>query len=335
MEAIKETELATAEETVVEKTETAEDVEIKKANEDFDAKMKDEPEETVADEESGDDEDKIGEEGNAAEKEAKAKAEADAKAEAEAKKAADEKIPAEVDEEEDKALLDRAGKAGLTEAQVKSFSSKEDLEAAVGILESRHPEKEAEKKVVEDKPYDCGLDPDVYDKGLIEAVNKMGNDFKAELKALKDENAALKTNVDTFSERDKQKAAAEHTDWFDEQLAGLDGFDDVFGKGTYEDVNKGSNEFKNRKALDQEMWTIAAGYEATGRKVPVKAELFKMALNMKFPEKIKGAVVAEAGKKLSKRASQNLGRGSGKEAPTTSIEKANQVNKDFDKKLLD
>ena len=313
--------------------ETPAYTEAKEANAEFDKKMSGETkEEVVADDISGDDKNKTGDDDSAGEK-------AEAKAEA---KTVDDEIPAEdaqVDEDAIKALFERAEAVGLTQKQVKSFSSAEDLENTLDILESRHKEKQSEKpdkkvEVEDDKPFDCGLDPEQYDAGLIKAVNKLGNDFKTELTALKKENAALKATTDSFSEKENRKAAKEHLDWFDGKLNSLEGFEDVFGKGTIKDIEKGSAEFKARGTLDKAMFTIAKGYEAAGERIPSKDELFQMALNMKFSEKVKNAVIAGAGKKLDKRVAQTLGRGSGKGAPVTAIDKAVQANRDFDKEHL-
>lgn len=308
--------------------------EAKKVNAEFDKKMSGETEvkeEVVADDNSGDDKNKADDDDSAGEAETKVEAET-----------VEDEIPAEtaqVDEEAIKTLFERAEAVGLTQKQVESFSSAEDLENTLEILESRHKEKQPEKpaktEVVEDdKPFDCGLDPEKYDEGLIKAVNKMGNDFKAEMTALKKENAALKATTDSFSEKENRKAAKEHLDWFDGQLNSLEGFEDVFGKGTIKDIEKGSAEWKNRAVLDKTMFTIAKGYEAAGEKIPSKNELFQLALNMKFVDKIKSAVIAGAGKKLDKRVAQTLGRGSGKGAPMTAIDKAKQANSDFDKEHL-
>ena len=307
---------------VVAPAETTAYTEAKKVNADFDKLLENKPKEPeipAAEEKSGDDKPADDDTGKPAD------AEADE---------ADEEIPAEEDapsKEEIQALIERAAAVGLTQEQVESFSSKEDLENTVGILESRHKAKTTEEpaQAEEEKPFDSGLDPEKYDEGLIAAVNKIGN----ELVALKKENAALKGTVDTFSERDRRQAINQHTSWFDNQLAGLEGYEDTFGKGTIKDLEKGSVEFKNRAALDEEMFTIAAGYKAVNRPVPAKADLFQMALNVKFPDKVKGAVIAGAGKKLDRRASQALGRGSSKGSPATELEKAKQANSEFDKKL--
>jgi hypothetical protein len=303
--------------------------ESKKANSDFDKKLNN----VEADDETGDDKNKADDEKDAEGEKAEAKAEA---------KDADDEVPAEDDQIDEDTIksFDRAKELGMTDEQIGDFSSKEDFEKALAILESRQKGTEPEKKTEtkdDDKPYDSGLDPDVYDEGIIEQLNKIGkmtDSLKAELKAIKLENSSLKTTVDAVNKRGQAQAQNEHTNWFDGQINSLEGLEDVLGKGTIKDIKKGSDEYKNRAALDEEMRTIAAGYRATNRKIPAKSDLFQMALNIKFPEKIKGAVIASAGKKLDKRASQALGRGSGKGSAVTEIEKAVQANRNFDKDFL-
>jgi len=326
-----------------EKVEQKEDIsaEVKKANDDFDKKFIGDgisAEKTVASEDKKPEkaDKKVADEKDSGDKKVEKKVEDPAKQE-----------EAEVISDE---LAERVEKAGLTEADVGRFGTVEDLEAALDVLEARKTEKvEPEKKIVEktdvekkaeadakaeeDKPYDCGLNPDTYDEGLVAAVNKMGNDFKAELKSLKAENAELKGETTQLAKVHRQKAQDEATEKFDKRIADLgEDFEDVFGKGTIKEIKIESPEFKNRAALDEKISVLWQSYKLSGAKIPSNDELFQEALLILHTQKIKQKDFKPTKTKLKLRAGQAIGRGSGKIPNATAIDEASQANKDFDAK---
>ena len=257
-------------------------------------------------------------------------------------KPAEEEIPAEqaMTDEEVEALLSRAEKVGLTREQATNFSNAEDLETTLKVLEARPlaqpvvkpAEKPAEK--VEVKPYDSGLNLDEYDDKLVAAINKIGTDFQTRIAKLEADNQNLIAVNTEIVQRNQREITREHTDWFDKQLSGLgEDYEDVFGKGTIRDIQPASAEFNARKELDKEIFTIAKGYEAVGRKVPSRDELFKMALNARFNEKVKTTVTSATVAKIGQRAKQAIGRVVQRPGTTTAAEKALQANRDFDAKI--
>lgn len=239
----------------------------------------------------------------------------------------------EIDDE----LAERIEKVGLTQEQVEKFSSIEDLEAALDMLEANAPsgketgrkaEEPAPKKTEEaDKPYECGLDKEKYDEGVISAINKVGDTLLARISKLEKVNA-------TLTAQNTQRAENEATTWFDSQIAALGpDFEDVFGKGNIDDIKRGSKQFKNRAALDKEITKIIVGCRAVGDPIPAKNKLFQTALRNLHQEKLTQKDLKTTKEKLGSRATQAIGRGSSKASATTVADKVRQANSDFDAKL--
>lgn len=199
------------------------------------------------------------------------------------------------------------------------------------------PQQEAEKEEKPDeaaKPFDCGLSKEVYEPELVDAINKIGQQFSEKLAKLEAENAELRKFSDETKERSRAEAVAAHTKWIDGQFSSLgDAYGDVFGKGDIDSLDEKSSQFANRAKVDQQMSVLLAGYRSTNTKPPSREQLFTMAVNSCFPETVKQASSASASAKLAKRASQTIGKGSRSDANLTEEQKALRANSDFDDKL--
>jgi len=271
------------------------------------------------------------------EKEAKAKAEAEAKA-----KADEEASKKDSGKEVDESLLERAEKAGMSREKAGEFGSKDDLERAVGLLEESQSEKaktpdeleaekkakeEAEAKVKDDEaPYDCKLNPDEYDEGLIKAVNELGTMLKKRVVALE---ASHSKHAETLvSDR-----VIKHTDWLDSKINRLsdDDLKKVYGEGDIDDLKENSEQFKARAALDTKIAKIAADLRKAKKSVPSRNKLFDMAIESLHKGKTK-KVDAKTEAKLKERAAEALGGGSGRVSAESAEAKAVQIQKEFDKK---
>jgi hypothetical protein len=140
----------------------------------------------------------------------------------------------------DDSLLERAVKAGIP-MNMARYSKPEELEKYVESLEnsketpSEDPEPEAE-------PYKHGLDPEKYDEGVIAEFDKVGklvNSLQGELKSLREENSALKGQVETTVQSSQQEAAERGLKMFDDDIAGLgDEFKDAVGEGSFTGLEK-------------------------------------------------------------------------------------------------
>ena len=277
--------------------------------------------------------------------EAKAKAEAEEK-EAKAKAKADEKSSEDPGKEGDESLLERAEQAGMSREKAGEFSNKEDLERAVELLEESQSEKaktpeeletekkakeEAEAKVEDDKAdYDCKLNPDEYDEGLIKAVNELGTMLKKRVVALEAGHSKHAGTLDS-------NRVSSHTDWLDLKVNRLSDEDlvKVYGKGDIDDLEEGSDQFKARAALDVKISKIAADLRKAKKSVPSRNKLFDMAIEALHKGKSTKKADAETKAKLEARTKDALGGGSSKVSAETAEAKALQTQKDFDKKIDD
>jgi len=319
-------EKAAAEKTAAEeKTATERDATAEKLGKDFDKKA-DEGDEHTAYTETPE------------EKEAKAKAEAEAKEKADAE--ASEKDP---DKEVDESLLVRAEQAGMSREKAGEFGSKEDLERAVELLEESRSKKEktpeeletekkakeeAEAKVKDDEaPYDCKLDPNEYDEGLIKGLNDLGTMLKKRV-------VALEASHSKHAEAIESDRAMKHTDWFDSRVNRLsdDDLKKIYGEGDIDDLEEGGEQFKARATLDIKIAKIAADLRKTKKSVPSRNKLFDMAIEALHKGK-KTKVDAKTAAKVKERAAEALGGGSSRVSAETAEAKALQDQKDFDNKL--
>ena len=276
------------------------------------------------------------------EKEAKAKADAEAEAKIKADEEAGKKDP---DKEVDESLLERAVKAGLSLEQAKEYGSL--LEHTVELLEESQSEarsekektpeeietekkakEEAEAKVKDDEaPYDCKLDPNEYDEGLIKGLNDLGTMLKKRVVAL--ESGHSKHTEALVSDR-----VTKHTDWLDSRINRMsdDDLKKIYGEGDIDDLEEGSEQFKARAALDTKITKIATDLRKAKKTVPSRNKLFDMAIEALHKGK-KTKVDAETKAKLAARAKEAVGGGSGKVSAESAEAEALQTQKDFDKKI--
>ncbi len=277
-------------------------------------------------------------------KEAKAKTEAEDAEKAKADEETGKKDPEEVDD----SLLERAVKAGLSLERARNYGSKEDLEHTVKLLEDsqskaisekgKTPEEiETEKqakeavqaKVKEDEaPYDCKLDPELYEEGLIKALNEQGTMLKKRI-------VALESGHTKHAESLKSNRTDKYTDWFDSKCNRLsdDDLKEVYGNGELDDFELDSEQFKARAALDTKITEIASGLHTANKTVPSRNKLFNLAIDAIHKGKSTTKADAKTKAKLAERAKQAVGGGSSKVAAEIAESKALKANKDFDSKL--
>ena len=309
-----------------EKTALKQDAAVEKLGKEFDKKIEEGEEHTAYTE-------------TKEEKEAKAKAEAEAKTKADAE--AGEK---DSDKEVDDSLLERAVRAGLSLERARQYGSKEDLEHTVELLEERQSEKgktpeetEAEKKAKEEAeakkkedeaPYDCKLDPEEYDEGLIKAVNDLGTMLKMRV-------VALESSHSRHAEALVSDRVTKHTEWLDSKINRLsdDDLKKVYGEGDIDDFEENSEQFKARAALDRKITQIAKGLRDAKKTVPSRNKLFDMAIEDLHKVKKTKKADAKTKAKLEARAKEAVGPGSSKVSAETAEAQALQAQKDFDKKI--
>lgn len=292
-EVIEETKAA--EQLVEDKDEISE--EVKTAMDDFDAKIS-------GDDNSAGDDDTEGEE-TSEEKPAE-----------KAEEKTEEDDAGQTDKE-----LEEAEKAVEAELEKPAEKPAEKVEKPV--------EKKAEKpEEAEDEKFDCGLDPEEFDEDYIDAMNKMGQKFKDELKKSDAEKTELRRVI-------QQQEQDRYTDWMDRRIAGLgDDFSETLGVGDAEDIDPGSVEFENRQRLANRIGILTHSYHKLGRAIPPRNKLFDMAVEREFND-IKNKTKNEEAtvEKLKKRSSQVIGGGSKKSASLTPEEECIRKQKEFDSKI--
>ncbi len=178
-----------------------------------------------------------------------------------------------------------------------------------------------EEDEVDDFNLDEVLDPDFIDPEVTEKVKSQFNKMSEKIKALKEQN---KQQGEVLA---AQKQAA-YVKFFDEQVASLDGYSDLLGTETADEIDRNSVQFQNRVKLDEQMSIIAAGYVAQGKKSPDLKTLFNMSLNSLFAGKAKAAVPATNGRPVLRRPSKTTDKP--KTLDEISLEKAREFVRNRD-----
>lgn len=172
-----------------------------------------------------------------------------------------------------------------------------------------------EEDEVDDFNLDDVLDPDFIDPDVTEKVKTQFNKMSEKIKALKEQNKQQSEILTA------QKQAA-YVKFFDEQVTSLDGYSDLLGTETADEIDRNSVQFQNRIKLDEQMSIIAAGYVAQGKKSPDLKTLFNMSLNSLFAGKAKAAVAPTNGRPVLRRPSKTTDKP--KTLDEISLEKARE-----------
>jgi len=334
---------------------------------DFDKKLAEEQAAELAENDKKDD-DKT-EDDKKTDDEKKAGDDDDSAGKSDSEKAADDKDSSsdKSDSADDKSklsdeLIEAAVKAGMTSEEANEYGSDADLQRTVTLLrrqagsadtgqedktdgknkgdDSSDKKGDDEKKGdAEDEPFDCGLDPEKYDEGLIKTLNKMG---QAQLDALKAKGTVgnkeveeLKAQVKTLTDDRQNEAAVRYFKAFDGRIDALGkDWQDIFGEGPGPKLADDSDGLKNRKVLDKEVQAIAIGRDSAGLKPLSEQAMFDKALESAFPKKSKTLSGKKVSDKLKERSKQHVHKPSGQQgADKTGHEKAVEANVEFDKKL--
>lgn len=221
----------------------------------------------------------------------------------------------------DEALLSEAEEAGLTREQATALAKGGHLEdvveaftrkvAKVGMAEvsgkgEDEPEKqeppepkpapdEAAKaaKVDFEKLVEAG-----YDAEIVNALKAVSSAHEAEVKQLRE-------RLEEFQTSTQQANAEAYAAEFDGRIEELGKeWEETFGKGDGNKLNRDGDTFKNRVKLNEAMAQIEIGRERMQLPEVDEAELFKRALRMEFGDKIEG----QARKKLSGQLRNQRGR---------------------------
>lgn len=253
-----------------------------------------------------------------------------------AKKDADDE-PAKEKPGEEEAGEETAGEKELREtadaiekeAEAEAGKTDAQKQAEAEVAKAAEAKAEEAKKEGEDKPYDCGLDPEEFDEDYIKALNTMGQSFQDDKKAMVAENAELRSFV---SAQANQRSG----DWLDRKIEALgEDFVEVLGEGEFEDLTPGSEQSEARIKLGRRMHLIQLSHQKLEKTVPSRNKLFDQAVSYEFKkQKNKSKTEAETKEKLKDRHGQTLGSGSQRASAQSAADKSLKIQKDFDA-LLD
>ena len=212
--------------------------------------------------------------------------------------------------------LTQAVQTGLSIEEAREFGSDKLLMRAVDMVRKaaeRATPKASEK--TEDDPFAAIPDfkPDEFDSPEVaRAFNLLKEISKKQANELKQ----LKTNTtqsNAAQQNARQDAAVrEATEWFDAKVNSLGkDFEEALGTGTYDKLVKGSPQLARRDAVAEHVAVLLAGYNAAGKTVPPRDEVFDAAARLVLKDefqKIKDVKMAEG---LAKRETQHLNRAGG------------------------
>jgi hypothetical protein len=234
-----------------------------------------------------------------------------------------------------KDLAQKALDLGLTEEEVQELGSDEAVEKMVGIIESVMSEDE-EKPAATEKPKakatdeeESGLkfeNEDDIDPELLKNIKAMEQRHQEEVSELRKTVDELKGGIE---ERERQEFVKRFDAMVEEQ--GLE-FADVFGKGPTNDLGLRTKAFRNRDAVRGRMHALASAMTEDGQPMPPEKQLFDLAVNSLFKDKVETVKSARMVKKTAKHAKKaRVGRAATKSAGSlTPHQKAVQTSKEFD-----
>lgn len=211
--------------------------------------------------------------------------------------------------------------AGISIQDARSFSTEKALiNMADRMLEIRHAqEKAGESKVEPEKGVDPlaelpKLDPEVYEPAVIEMFDRLTAVMRTQQEQIKEFNGYREQTA-----RDSQEAnAQEVTKWFDSQVKSLgDDFADALGTGGHGTLPPGSSQLAKRDELADHAAVLLAGYQAHGKQIPPRDEIFGMAARFVLADEYKALHDGKLSADLAKRSGQHISRAGGKKTKRT------------------
>lgn len=241
-------------------------------------------------------------------------------------------------------LAKRAIDLGLTEEEIGQFSSDEELEKTVSIIESVVKEEDAVETVDSTQAADTKKTED-EDTGIkFENEGDIDPEILKAFRSVEQQNKELREKVGKLEgnvQQEQQNRQAEQNRLYMKRFDGyVDGlgldFADVFGKGSTNDLSKRSKAFKNREAVSKRMFAFGQGFQAAKETIPDEKHLFDMAINSLHGEKVKIVQGLRSGKKnrAYKKGAQVGRSATRKTGKLTGDQKALATNKAFDE-LID
>lgn len=215
-------------------------------------------------------------------------------------------------------LQERAVRLGLTLAEAQAFPSDQSLDGVCEGLERQQAVLAADDKETKVDPLDKleNLDPEFYEPEAIEMFGVLSKEIRAQ----REELAALKSGQEQSSQFGQDVAAREVEQWFDSQIEGLGkDFSNCLGTGGHKSLAPGSSQLVKREEIAEQISVMLAGYHATGKAVPPREEMFKKAARLVLEDEFNANRERTLKSSLEKRSRQHISR-AGKRGEKTSDE---------------
>jgi len=166
------------------------------------------------------------------------------------------------------------------------------------------------------QPYQVTLDEAEFDPALKEALQGVSNEYHAREQAQAEQITALRAELDGIIGHFDEQATAAYTAEFDAGIAELgEDYEDVFGKGSAADIQRGTPEHTNRTRVWNEIDAGVIGRERTGQPpIPFKEAQMRVVRAL-FPDKGKQAVRRNIANQLRDQQGRFSGRPSQREMP--------------------
>jgi len=162
------------------------------------------------------------------------------------------------------------------------------------------------------KRFEVGLDED-YDPGLKDKINELAAEmqqhYDSQMAVLA--KAVLDQQEFIGGQRQQEQSAQykSELDSFNESIGEL-GNADLFGEGSYQDLQQGSAEAQNCEQLYDQVLVLATGYQQQGKQMPPMGDLVKQAYRTAFSTEVDNQNRKSLNDRLRKQAKRRLGSGS-------------------------
>jgi hypothetical protein len=204
--------------------------------------------------------------------------------------------------------LTKAVQAGIPLHVARSFPSDDALLMVIASIEGKAKKPEEEKGEEDLFKNFPELKEDETPAEILQAING----FKDIIKKQYEEINKLKSQTNEIENSGMEAAAREVKDWFDKKVNGLgEDFEEVLGKGDYNSLDPRSQQFAKREELANQLSVLIAGYNATGKRLPPRDELFDVAAALVLADKFEDIDKKKLTEKLSKRSGQHIQRAGG------------------------
>ncbi|HPP57408.1 MAG TPA: hypothetical protein PK054_12615 [Anaerohalosphaeraceae bacterium] len=226
-------------------------------------------------------------------------------------------------------LIQRARRLGMDDDEVMLFKNPQTLKRILDSLES--PNEGAKGSTAKQEESPAPDNPFVY-KTILADSPDWDEELKRDLQQRDEHYGTLFNNVisEILSIREELNTAR-----FDAKIASLGPeYEDLFGKGTKDDLDPRSPAYENRKRLDMAIRTIQRGRERLGKDPLPYSEAFERALHSEFYKELEAMKESKFQKKLRNQERRILSRPSSKNtSKLTGYESALDLQHEFDSRL--